>query len=138
MWWKKTAQRANSPTAVFWNPRARTAPAAVTVCYTTYGRTLFSQNIYILLFSNQFSKLLQVSELYKNVLYPIFSVSLIVFLLGVACCGLIPRPLGRFILGVRGICSPAYASLSKMNLQYPAALRRGFFIIIYNQYFISV
>ena len=41
-------------------------------------------------------------------------------------------PLGRFILGVRGICSPVYAKLSKMNLQYPAALRQGFFIYAYD------
>jgi chromosome segregation ATPase len=29
---------------------------------------------------------------------------------------------------VRGICSPAYANISRRNLQYPAALPRGFFI----------
>jgi len=40
MWWKKTAQRAYSPTAVFWNPRARIAPAAVTVCYAKWWRML--------------------------------------------------------------------------------------------------
>ncbi|MDR0706253.1 MAG: cache domain-containing protein, partial [Treponema sp.] len=34
--------------------------------------------------------------------------------------GLIPRPLGRLELGVRGICSPAYAKISRRNLQYPA------------------
>jgi serine/threonine-protein kinase len=42
--------------------------------------------------------------------------------------GLIPRPLGRLKLGGRGICSLAYAKISRRNLQYPAALRRGFFI----------
>jgi len=26
-----------SPTAVFWNPRAQTAPAAVTVCYVPFA-----------------------------------------------------------------------------------------------------
>jgi hypothetical protein len=30
---------------------------------------------------------------------------------------------------VRGICSPAYANISRRNLQYPAALPRGFFIV---------
>jgi hypothetical protein len=43
--------------------------------------------------------------------------------------GLIPRPLGRFKLGVWGICSPTYAKISRRNLQYPAALPRGFFIM---------
>jgi hypothetical protein len=38
--------------------------------------------------------------------------------------------LGRLKLGVRGICSPAYAKISKRNLQYPSALRRGFFIAV--------
>jgi phosphoglucomutase len=32
---------------------------------------------------------------------------------------------------VRGICSPAYAKISRRNLQYPAALRRGFFIDLF-------
>ena len=32
------------------------------------------------------------------------------------------------ILGVWGICSPTNAKISRRNLQYPAALRRGFFI----------
>jgi hypothetical protein len=35
------------------------------------------------------------------------------FTKGVALCGLIPRPLGRFILGVRGICSPVYTKLPR-------------------------
>jgi hypothetical protein len=39
-------------------------------------------------------------------------------------------PLWGVKLGVRGICSPAYAKISRRNLQYPAALPRGFFIIM--------
>jgi hypothetical protein len=38
-------------------------------------------------------------------------------------------PLGGVNLGVRGICSPAYAKISRRNLQYPAALPWGFFIL---------
>jgi hypothetical protein len=38
-------------------------------------------------------------------------------------------PLWGVKLGVRGICSPAYSKISWRNLQYPAALRRGFFIL---------
>ena len=34
-------------------------------------------------------------------------------------------PLWGVKLGVRGICSPAYAKISMRNLKYPAALRRG-------------
>jgi hypothetical protein len=37
-------------------------------------------------------------------------------------------PLWGVNLGVRGICSPAYANISRRNPQCPAALRRGFFI----------
>ena len=48
MWWKKTAQRRLAPTAVFWNPRARTAPEAVTVCYVKYGRTPYFIRLFIL------------------------------------------------------------------------------------------
>jgi len=39
--------------------------------------------------------------------------------------GLIPRPSGAVATGGAEDCSPAYTKLSKMNLQYPAALRRG-------------
>jgi hypothetical protein len=37
-------------------------------------------------------------------------------------------PLWGVKLGVRGICSPTYSKISRWNLQYPAALPRGFFI----------
>jgi hypothetical protein len=39
-------------------------------------------------------------------------------------------PLCGVKLGVRGIWSPAYARISRRNLQYPAALPRGFFIFV--------
>jgi hypothetical protein len=42
-------------------------------------------------------------------------------------------PLWGVKLGVRGICSPVYAKISKRNLQYPAALPRGFFIVFYEK-----
>ena len=45
---------------------------------------------------------------------------------GLISWGLIPRPLGRLVLGVRGICSPVYANISRRNLQYPVACRGGF------------
>ena len=38
-------------------------------------------------------------------------------------------PLWGVKLRVRGICSPTYAKISRRNLQYPAALLRGFFIV---------
>jgi hypothetical protein len=44
-----------------------------------------------------------------------------VLIKGVALLGLIPRPLGRFALGVRGICSPVYAKISRRNLRYRRA-----------------
>jgi hypothetical protein len=37
-------------------------------------------------------------------------------------------PLWGVRLGVWGICSPTYTKISRINLQYPAALPRGFFI----------
>jgi hypothetical protein len=58
----------------------------------------------------------------------LISVSFLAFISELKLC-LIPRPLGRLLLGVRGICSPAYASISRRNLQYPAALPWGFFIL---------
>ena len=50
MWWKKTAQRAISPTAVFWNPKA--ANSRRSVYRLLYAVCHFVDNAYTILLAS--------------------------------------------------------------------------------------
>jgi|GEM_PF-860898 len=58
----------------------------------------------------------------------------LLFIGALALWGLIPRPSGAVLLGVRGICSPAYANTSRFNLWIPqsSAMRRFIYYIAVN------